>query len=215
MALEYAAVDAVKSRIELTGDQQLDWTDEETDFLQRSCDQINPWIERKIDVAAGPIDDTTLTLDGLSSRKGGRMMFVRIGIRELTQLEVAPYTGADFVIIPSSDCFLRPLPTESAHPDIPPQQLWLSDFVNGSYSRFPSGFANVRLTGAFGPAEMLADVVEIAEIAVAKAWFARRAGQEDMTGSDGNGRPMVSRWVAGRDLNTLDKIRNAFRRFAV
>lgn len=207
-ALEYATADAVRSRIELNEDEQTDWSDDEVAMLEAIVGQVNDYVEDKLEVPAGPSDSTSLLLDGT----GTRVVFLRIGVRTLTQLEVRAYTGADWETITIGDVFLRPL-EHDRQPGIPAQQIWLSDYPTGSYSRFPGGFANVRPTGDFGLAEMPPRAIEIAETTAARAWLARRAGQRDMTGNDEQGHPLVSRYVAYRDRMTLERIRNTLRKF--
>lgn len=150
-ALEYASADAVRSRIELNEDEQTDWSADEVDLLASICGQVNDYVEDRLEFPCGPSESTALLLDG----NGRREIFVRIGVRTLTKLELQQYTGADWETIPLADVFLRPL-EHDRQPGMPAQWICLSDHITGSYSTFLVGLSNVRPTGDFGPAEIAA-----------------------------------------------------------
>src|SRR5687768_3377165 len=99
----------------------------------------NEWLERELECPIGPSGDTFLLLDGNDAQVGGRMIFVRQGIRTLTQLEVGDYTGATLAVVTSTDYFVRPL-SHNRQTGWPAQEIWFTDTPTGTYSRFPRGF---------------------------------------------------------------------------
>lgn len=204
-ALGYATLANVKTRLKITDDT-------DNTVLTTIVGQVNGWLEGEIRCPVGPSSALTLTLDGSAAIEGGRMLFVRQGIRTLTQLEIAPYTSATFEVVPIGDALVRPL-EHDRKPDWPAQQLWLADVRTGNYGTFPRGTGNVRLTGTFGFAAIPVDLVEIAEVICVRAFRARTSGQRDMAGNDEQGQPMVSRYVAWRDEKTIRRYRNGLRAY--
>jgi hypothetical protein len=189
----YATLAGVKARAGIT-----DTTDDA--LLQTLCDQQNDWIERYIGRAVAPLTATTLTLDVTVPT---RRLLVPFGIRTLTQLEIATQTGAAYSVVPSSDYVLRP-PADLRVAGAPAFWIVLKDATGW---QFWPGTDTVRLTGTFGWAQIPEDLVEIAEVAVIRAYQARRAGQVDVTGSDLTGQPIVSRGLSARDMATLRSYR--------
>jgi len=189
----YATLAGVKARLGL-GD-----TVDDT-LLSSLCDQINAWIETTTGRILAPLTFTAELFDG----DGSRVLPVARGIRSVTLLEVAPYTGAPYVTVSASDIFLRPVAQQRA-PGWPPTEIWLSDVPSPGnvYPYFPAGLATVRITGTGGWAALPDEVIEIATTTVVRAWHARQSGQADIVGTDETGAPIVSRYVSLRDRITL------------
>lgn len=167
------------------------------------ADQVNSYIESTTGRVLAPISGTpTYTYDGDGSNRlwlpKTTTAFVG-GVRTITLLELQEYTGAGYTSIAAGDYFLRGL-------DVPAgsyQWLWMSDHPAGSFSIFPGGFATVRITGTFGYDAIPDDIAEVAVTIAVRAWHARENGQQDIVGTDEFGRPVVSRFVSGRDRDTL------------
>lgn len=167
------------------------------------CDQVNSFIESSTGRVLAPISGTpTYLYDGDGSQKlwlpQTTTAFVG-GVRTVTLLEVADYTGDAYATVTAGDYFLRGL----TGPAGTYQWLWLSDRPTGTVTHFPGGFATVRVTGTFGYAAIPDDIAEVAVTIAVRAWHARENGQQDIVGTDEFGRPVVSRFVSGRDRDTL------------
>jgi hypothetical protein len=147
-----------------------------------------------------PDGATTYTADGHDAVRGGRCLLFPKGIRSLTMLEVADQTGGDFTEVESGHYFLRP--SEAARtPGWPFTQVWLSD-VGSAF--FAPGYANVRLTGAFGWAAIPADISAIAlNLAVAAA-RERGAGGGDIVTIGIGGERSFERALSFKDKMNLD-----------
>lgn len=191
MPLSYAADDLVKARIK--------WPQEPTEaneaVLQAIIGAVDGCIEWWIGCAVGPSNDTSITLDGRDAKADGHMLMVPAGIRSLTSLTV------DGSAINTSDVYLRP----AAHlrlPGWPPREIWLEG------SRFSNGFGDVVATASLGFAAIPAELAMQAEIAVAKAWYARENGQREITGTDQNGNPIVSRFFSWEARDILNDYRD-------
>lgn len=185
----YASVDGVKRRLRWTEESD----DPEEELLLQIIGEMNGWMENPaaLGCAVAPSSLTELTLDGRDARADGRMLFVRIGIVELSDVQVNGQSITDW--------YLRPL-EQDRRPGWPAQQVWR----NGGW---PRGFGNITLFGSFGFPAIPLDLVELAETTVVRAWFAARAGQRDISGTDETGQPLVSRYVALRDRDTLREYR--------
>jgi hypothetical protein len=199
----YATLALVKAR--LGSDATYSAADDA--LITTLCGQINAWIETTTGRVIAPRADTEIVLDGLMAEEDGRVMPVPFGLNGLTSLEVAPQTGGAFVTVPATDCFLRPLPILRRQ-GWPATVIRMTDIPSptNQAGRFYPGYGNVRLRGSAGFAGWPAIPDEIAELAitaVVRAWHARQAGQTDVIGSDEFGKPIVSRYVSGRDRDTL------------
>ena len=121
------------------------------------------------------------------------------GLRAITLLEIAPYSGGTYATVAATDYFLRERQGVSG----PYKWLVLSDRPAGVYSHFPVGRATVRVTATAGWAAIPDDLTETALAVAHRAWNAREIGQQDVSGSDEHGRPIVARFLAGRDKETI------------
>lgn len=166
-------------------------------LLDSLCDQINQYIETTTGRALAPIVSATYLFDG----PGRGELWVPMGVRAISLLELARGTGQAFETVVASDYLLRPL-AQDRLPTWPATRILLSDGA-AAYRSFPRGMANVRVTMTAGWDAIPDDVTELAVTAVVRAWHARQAGQSDIIGTDEYGKPVVSRYLSWRDRDTL------------
>src|SRR5258706_14408487 len=158
--------------------------------LQKFCDGVNAWIESKTGRILAPIaGGGPFLFDGHDILEGGRLLLIPQGIRAITLLEVATYTGGAFATVPATDYFLRPNAQER-DPGWPATELWMTDLPSAGNPApyFFPGFANIRITGpgggTLGWAAQPDDIVAIAEKLVTMAWQGRQSGERDRAGSE-------------------------------
>lgn len=189
----YATATLLKSRMGIT-----DTTDDTA--LGTVCDQINAYIEgpEGCGRVLAPISSAAYVFDGDGSR---RLKYPK-GIRAVSLLEVAGYTNAAYVTVPSTDYFLRPSAVDLT-PGWPFSRIEFTNYPTGMYAVFPYGYNTVRVTMTTGFAAIPDDITELALTAAARAWHAVQAGQQDIIGTDEMGRPLVSRFFSLRDKGTL------------
>jgi hypothetical protein len=167
------------------------------------CDQVNQFVESVTGRVLAPVTSTTYLYDG----DGGRSLFLPMpvdkapigGIRAVSLLEVSPNTGGTFETVPAGDYFLR----QRVGVTGPFERLIWSDVPTGTFAYFPRGLGVIRVTGTAGWAAIPDDIAEVAVVIATRAWHGSQAGQADIVGTDEMGRPLVSRFVAGRDRDTL------------
>lgn len=192
----YVTASLLKARLGIT-----DATDDTV--LGLVCDQVNQFIESVTGRVLAPITSTSYLYDG----DGTRSLFLPLpvddppigGIRALSLVEIAAYTGGSFTTVPSTDYFLR----QRVGLTGPYERLVFTDVPTGTYANFPCGLSNIRLTGTAGWPAIPDDIAEVAVVVATRAWHGSQAGQADIVGTDEMGRPLVSRFVAGRDRDTL------------
>jgi len=197
----YVGLTALKLRLKIT-----DTNDDS--LLQSICDQVNSYIEGFTSRVLTSIASTTYTFDGQDAVNSRCLQVDSIGVREISLLEVAPYTGASFVTIPSTDYFIRPT-VQEREPGWPATEVWITDIpsATNTYPYFPRGYANIRITGSWGWPTPPDDIVDLALTTATRVWNGRQAGQQDVIGTDAFGRPVVSRYLSGRDRETLTRYR--------
>ncbi len=216
--LEYVTEGHLKAHISIT-----DTTDDT--LLSVICDRVNQYIESETKQPVGPIPSKTYLYDvaplnygqmyhhhpyipalagaGLGPTRLFTPMPVDAptkgigGLRTVTTVEIAPYTGAAYVTIASTDYFLR----ERAGISGPFRFLCLSDRPAGLYRNFPVGRATVRVTATAGWDAIPADLTMIAIEIAKRGWNARQAGYQDAV--DDQGLPLVARLVTGQERQTL------------
>lgn len=192
----YATASALKTRAGIS-----DTTDDT--LLGTICDQINAYMERVTKRVLAPITSASYLYDG----DGSRELYLPItgdgskigGVRAVSLLEVAPYTGGAYQTVASGQYFLR----GRVNVDGPYERLILSDMSTSGYGYFPCGLATVRVTATAGWPAIPDDITEIALVAAVRAWHAREAGQTDIVGTDEFGKPVVSRFFSTRDYASL------------
>lgn len=188
---QYASPEEFKLRAGIT-----DTTDDV--LIAMICQEVNAYVESVTGRVLAPLSATTYTLD-VHENVGARLL-VPFGIRSLTSVELAQYTGATYETLAATDWYLRP---KTPAPGWPYTELHLSDRPAGSFSSFPVGYDVVRLSGAFGWTTIPDEVADIALTTAMRAWQSRAAGQSDIVGTDDFGRPVVSRFLSARDRDTL------------
>lgn len=185
----YASTSNVKTRLGITG------TTEDV-VLGRICDQVNGWIESETGRIIAPITYSAALFDGNDALENGRLLMIPRGIRTVSLLRVALYTGASFNTIPSTDYFLSPN-SQERDPAWPAFELWMTDIPSATNAApyFAPGFANIELTGTGGWAAAPDEVVDVAETMVVRAYQNRATGQTDLLGADEMGRAVISRSI--------------------
>jgi hypothetical protein len=184
----YATASLVKARLFAAG-----VTDTADDTLIGTiCDQVNQFIEGPAGAqrVLAPITSAIYLFDGDNSN----YLIYPPGIRAVSLLEIADYTGGAFTTVTSTEYFLRPLAQDRDSPQHPATQVWLGD--QGTYRYFRLGWANVRITMTTGWAAIPDDITDVALTTAVRAWHARQSGQADIIGNDDTGAPLVSRYVA-------------------
>jgi hypothetical protein len=199
----YTSTTAVKARID---NGSTTYSADVDALIATLCDQIGSWIEGETGRVMAPIASTTWTFDGWRARYQGRMFPVERGVRTITLLEIADFTGGTFATVPATDYFARPL-SQDRLPGWPATEIWMTDQISSGNTRpyFTRGFGTVRITGTFGFDAVPDEIAELATTAVIRAWNARGAGQADIIGTDETGAPVVSRYVSFRDRMTLKR----------
>lgn len=199
----YASAAALKALIGIT-----DSSDDA--LLGLTCDRVNQYIESECKQILAPITSAAYLYDG----NGLTRMFLPTpaaasylgigGLRAVTLVEIASETGGTFETITYStsgatDAYLRGRKGVGG----PFQWLVLSDLPAGSYTRYPKGFANVRITGTGGWTAIPDDVTAMALSVAHRAWNARQSGQQNLVGADDHARPFVAQYFDPTDRRTL------------
>lgn len=160
------------------------------------CDQINQYIEDATGRVLAPVASATYLFDGDDL---GVLRYPG-GIRAVSLLEIAGYTGSTFSTVASTDYYLRPL-AQDRRPGWPAMEIRFSDYPVGTYRTFRSGFANVRVTMTTGWAAIPDSIAELALSSVVRAWHARQIGQPESL--DGSAQPIATNYLSRRDRQTL------------
>lgn len=191
MAYPYATLSAVKLRMDIT--------DSSNDaVLGPIVDHVNAKIEAYTFRAIGS-NTVTHTLDGFDALENQHCLILKDGVRAISLLQVAPYTGAALVTVPATDYFIQPGDSER-QPGWPGFEVWMTNVpsTTNTYPYFPPGFANVVITYDAGWAQMPTEVREVAETAAVRAWQRRQVGEGDTTGQPDLGETIVfNRWERG------------------
>ena len=146
--------------------------------------------------------DALLYFDG----DGSRILWV--DVVAVTELAIASSTGGSYTVLDPADYYLRPA-VQNRDPGWPATRIELSDAASGGYWYFPCGYDTVRLRAVTGWPAIPDDIIDVACTMVVRAWHARQSGQTDIVGNDETGAPVVSRYISGRDRETLKKYRVA------
>lgn len=169
-------------------------------FLASVVDAVNDWVVSRVGMDLVPSGGTAVRyLDG----DGTREVFVPGGIRGFATVE----TSADGWVTDDDVTASVSLKPDSWRlpPSRPPFALRLSE---ASGLVFPCGEGTVRVTSSeWGYAAWPARLVEAGETTAVRMYGARVTGQRDIVGSDETGQPVVSRFVSGKDLQTIDGVR--------
>src|SRR5689334_8707587 len=68
------------------------------------CDQVNQFVEGTTGRVLAPVASVARVFDG----NGQRCLRIRQGVRTITTLELAYYTGASYITLDASQYFTRP-----------------------------------------------------------------------------------------------------------
>lgn len=193
----YVTATLVKERTDIPD------TDDDT-LLGKIVDEVNQYIETMTGRVIAPQDSQTWLFDGRSDVElGGRILLVPRGVRTVTTLSIADYTGDTFTTVTSGDYFPRPA-VQNRKPGWPATYIEFSDRPTGAYSCFPtSGIANIKLVGDVNFEAIPDDIRQVAVVTAVRAWHARQSGMADIVGNDETGAPIISRYVSVEDKHTL------------
>lgn len=187
----YATTSALKAMIGTTD------SDDDA-VLGLICDRVNAYIEFTTKRVIAPVSSATFLLDG----DGLSSLYFPRGIRAITALSVASATGGTRDLLAATDYYLRPL-AQDRIPGWPAMYVVLSDKVTGSHSVFGKGRETVSMTATTGWAAIPDEITELALAIAQRAWNNRAAGLQDQPAFDEHGRPVIARFISGRDKETL------------
>lgn len=168
------------------------------------CGQVNSYIESVTERVVAPIGGTVAGTLLYDVPQDTDHLYIKEGIRALTTLEIAAYSGAAYSTVTSGDVFLSP---PNPRPGWPYDRIYISDVPTGSIAFFPKGLRTVRIVATTGFAAVPDDLAEMAAGLAVRTWEARKTGQSDVIGTDAMGQPIVSRLVSARDKETLLRYR--------
>jgi hypothetical protein len=199
----YADLSRIKRRLRGGADSE---TDDDDDLLTQYIADVQSFMYTRVGMFFGPTTTTQIDLDGRDALIDRTKLYVPFGIQSLTSVEVQPYTGADFATVTATDLVSSPREWEpKIDPNQPTTMLMFKDVVSGTYSSFPSGVGNVRITGTLGWSEPPAKLGEIADTVVIRMYHAAQTGQRDYIGTDEDGNAIISRFLSAADYRTLDR----------
>lgn len=137
------------------------------------------------------------------------VMSIPNGISSISSLEVAPTWNAastSWNLMPATDYLIRPTPMDR-EPGWPGTEIHLSPIpsTGNTYPYFAGYDAICRIVGTFGWPAVPDEITDIVLTTATRAWTGRQSGQNDVVGTDSFGRPVVSRYLSGRDRDSLGR----------
>ncbi len=186
----YATTSALKTLIGTT-----DSSDDT--LLGLICDRVNGYIELVTGRVIAPVSSAVYTLDGDGT---DRLYFPR-GIRAISLLEIAEYTGGSYTTETSTNYLLRP-PTHERLNGWPATWLHLSN-MSTQHRVFPVGYDTVRATMTTGFAAIPDEVTNLALVVAQRWWNARQSGYQQIEGVDENGQPIAARFFQLPEFQVL------------
>lgn len=202
----YADLSRIKRRLRGAADAESTTDD---DVLSDFIDIAQSYLVSQMGMFLGPTAETVILLDGRDAIADRTKLYVPFGIQSLTSVEVQASTGASWETVTAADLVSLPRAHEPrVDPNQPTTMLMFKDVVSGSYSQFPSGVSNVRVTGTLGWAAPPQKLGEIADTIVIRMFQARMTGQRDYVGNDEEGNPIISRFLSGDDYRYLRTLRH-------
>ena len=185
----YATFGDVKARLGLvdTNDDVL---------LESIVGQANSALEAMLGRRVGPDNGATYVFNG----DGQRRLRVTRGIRAVTSMTVALWTGATPVSVPAGDIFLEPASGDRA-PGEPADWIFLSPVPTGGVYTFGYGLNTVSVTGDFGFASIPPALSDVAVNMAVTRWRARGA-----SGGDNAAVGMDGERTFGRTLSYEDRL---------
>ena len=169
---------------------------------------VNQGIESHTGRALASTTMTNALFDGYSALENGRLLLFPRGVRSVSSVEVATYTGGTFTTVATSDVFIRPTAQER-DPGWPGTELWMTDIPSSSTSvpYFPPGFANIRISGTGGWAAMPDDAINVGYNIAVGIWRGRSAQGGDTFAIGPDGQRTFNRYLSEEDRMTLDRYR--------
>lgn len=140
----------------------------------------------------------TWTTGGTVSREG-KLLIVKVGIRSVTTLEVAPSDGAAFAVVPAAEYALWPDDFDRS-PGWPATGIRL---VETSTTRFPGVEGTVRITGQGGWATVPARVSQIGALAIWRSLIGGGSGGADYTIAGRDGGERILAYIAPGEWDEL------------
>lgn len=162
------------------------------------CDRVNAYIEQVCGRIIGPVPSAVYLLDG----DGTDRLWFPAGIRAVSLLEIADYSGGTYTTETATNYYLRPSAARRA-PGWPATWLVLSD-QSGQHRTFPKGYDTVRMTATTGWPQVPDDVIRLALTVAQRWWNARQSGYQTVDGIDEQGRPIAARFFQLPDYQTLN-----------
>lgn len=192
----YATTSALKALIGKTD------SDDDT-IIGLICDRVNGYIESPGGTGRviAPVSSAAYLLDGDGS---DRLYFPR-GIRAITLLEIANYTGGTYATELATNYVLRP-PAHERSVGWPATWLHLTN-ASTQHRVFPPGYDTVRMTATTGFAAIPDEITNLALIVAQRAWNARESGYQNVDGVDEQGRPIVARFFELPEYSVLQGYR--------
>lgn len=194
--------------------------------IESIVESVNTEMEGRITTPIGPSPLTQMIFDGseaicreptpYSNYQGygynGRLpnaLFIRRGVRSISLLEMQRWPDTTWVTVDPTNYLIGP-PAADRDPGWPGQFIIL---IGTTWTYFYPGYQNVRATGGFGFASIPTDLREMGNRVAYRAWLADRAGQQDVTGLDELGQPLVSSYFSLRDRLILKRYRDGTRKW--
>lgn len=198
MTQSYATYSNVKTRLNLPSDTN-------QTFITQLCTNANEYIEFYCRRSIGPTAGGTATFDANRDVFNGEL-YVRDGVRAITSLTVADSTGETPGTATAGDLIILPR-SQNRRPGWPGFWVGIIDNPTGSVVNFGTGDGNIVMVYDSGWESIPAEITEIAEVMVARAWRGRENGESDQIGTDEYGQPVISRYLSPRDRSTLRSYR--------
>lgn len=162
------------------------------------CDRVNAYIEFVTKRPICPVTTATYLLDG----DGLTHLYFPRGLRSVTELAIGDFTGDTLDVLDPGDYFVRPLAQDRAT-GWPALWVVLNDRPIGLHRFFAKGRSTVSITATTGWAAIPDEITELALAVAQRAWNNKAAGLQDQPAFDEHGRPVIARFISGRDKETL------------
>jgi len=171
------------------------------------CDRVNAFIESTTKQPICPIPSATYLYDGdglsrvwLPMPIGASTLGIG-GLRTVTLLEITGETNGTFATSTATDYMLRGRHGVNG----PYRWLVLSDRATGSYSTYPTGRGNIRVTGTAGWSAIPDDIIHTALNLAHRLWNARQSGNQNIVVTDEMGQNTVAQYADPMDKMTLKR----------
>lgn len=171
--------------------------------IQLLCDQVNGWIEAKTGRIFAPITYSASLFNGTAALEAGRLLLVPRGLRTVSLLRLAFFTGGAMNTIPSTDYFIQPA-SQERDPGWPGTELWMSDIPSSNpCPTFQPGINTIEVTGTGGWAFPPDEIVDVALNLVISQYRALSSGGGDSLTIGIDGERTFERALSGKDYSTI------------